>query len=124
MESQCFVIHCTALITEKGIKRLNNMSSWGMGIPGGGFSAVFAPDGRRLTEPVESTVEDIIFTDLDMDMVVAAKIFVDITGHYSRPDLMSLQVDTRVKKVIHEGIREDEAINAADIMNGTTTEQQ
>ena len=95
-----------------------------MGIPGGGFSAVFAPDGRRLTEPVESTVEDIIFTDLDMDMVVAAKIFVDITGHYSRPDLMSLQVDTRVKKVIHEEIREDEAINAADIMNGTAKEQQ
>lgn len=86
-----------------------------MGIPGGGNSAVFGPDGSRLTEPVESTAEVIIFADLEMDLILAAKLFVDITGHYSRPDLMSLNVDRRVKKMVHE----DEAMNAADSTNET-----
>lgn len=73
-----------------------------MSSPGGGSSAVFGPDGRRLTEPVESTTEKIIYADLAMDLIVATKLFADPTGHYSRPDLMSLNVCTRVKKMICE----------------------
>jgi hypothetical protein len=37
-----------------------------------------------------------------MDLIVATKLFADPTGHYSRPDLMSLNVCTRVKKMIRE----------------------
>lgn len=73
-----------------------------MSSPGGGSSAIFGPDGRRLTEPAESTTEKIIYADLAMDLIVATKLFADPTGHYSRPDLMSLNVCTQVKKMIHE----------------------
>ena len=73
-----------------------------MSSAGGGASAVFGPDGRRLTEPVESTTETIIYADLDMDQIVATKMFADGTGHYSRPDLMRLNVSTKVKKMIVE----------------------
>lgn len=87
-----------------------------MSSPGGGCSAVFGPDGRRLTEPVDSTTEKIIYADLDMDQIVATKIFADATGHYSRPDLMSLHVRKQVKKMVHDeeavetvkSIREDD----------------
>ncbi|KAJ5585267.1 Carbon-nitrogen hydrolase [Penicillium hispanicum] len=116
IESQSFVLHCTGLVTKEGVERMK--ISGMLGLPGGGCSAVFGPDGRRLTEPVENTVDDIIFADLDMDLIVAMKIFVDVTGHYSRPDLMSLTVDKRVRKMVHE----DEAVNAADITNEAVTE--
>lgn len=67
---------------------------------GGGSSAVFGPDGRRLTEPIESTSEGIVYADLDMNQIVATKLFADATGHYSRPDLMWLNVCKKVKKMV------------------------
>ena len=73
-----------------------------MSSPGGGCSAVFGPDGRRLTEPVGSTTETIIYADLIMDHILQAKMFADGTGHYSRPDLMWLGVQKKVKKVVIE----------------------
>ncbi|KGO41724.1 Carbon-nitrogen hydrolase [Penicillium expansum] len=100
VESQAFVLHCTALITEKGVEKMGTGSGALMSSPGGGSSAVFGPDGRRLTEPVDSTTETIIFADLDMDQIIATKLFADATGHYSRPDLMTLNVTKKVKKMV------------------------
>lgn len=93
-------MHCTALITEKGVEKMGTGSGALMSSPGGGSSAVFGPDGRRLTEPVDSTTETIIFADLDMDQIIATKLFADATGHYSRPDLMTLNVTKKVKKMV------------------------
>lgn len=59
IESQTYVLHTTALITEKGIKSMGTAGGALMSSPGGGSSAVFGPDGRRLTEPVEDTTETI-----------------------------------------------------------------
>lgn len=100
MESQAFVLHCTALITEEGVEKMGTGGGALMSSPGGGSSAVFGPDGRRLTEPVDSTTETIIFADLDMDQIIATKLFADATGHYSRPDLMTLNVTKKVKKMV------------------------
>jgi predicted amidohydrolase len=102
IESQSFVLHCTAVIGKGGIDKMRTSGGMLMSSPGGGSSAVFGPDGRRLTEPVESTTEKIIYADLAMDLIVATKLFADPTGHYSRPDLMSLNVCTRVKKMVCE----------------------
>jgi predicted amidohydrolase len=102
IESQSFVLHCTAVLGQGGIDQMRTSGGVLMSSPGGGRSAIFGPDGRRLTDPVESTTEKIIYADLAMDLIVATKLFADPTGHYSRPDLMSLNVCTRVKKMIRE----------------------
>ncbi|KAJ5983841.1 Carbon-nitrogen hydrolase [Penicillium waksmanii] len=102
IESQSFVLHCTAVLGQGGIDQMRTTGGVLMSSPGGGSSAIFGPDGRRLTEPVESTTEKIIYADLAMDLIVAAKLFAHPTGHYSRPDLMSLNVCTRAKKMIRE----------------------
>jgi len=100
VESTAFVLHCTALITEKGVEKMGTAGGALMSSAGGGSSAVFGPDGRRLTEPVDSATETIIYADLDMDQIIATKMFADATGHYSRPDLMSLNVVRKVKKMV------------------------
>lgn len=87
-------------MSEKGVTAMNTSGGILMSSPGGGSSAVFGPDGRRLTEPLDSTTEGIIYADLDMNQIVATKIFADATGHYSRPDLMSLNVCNKVKKMV------------------------
>lgn len=71
-----------------------------MGAPGGGSSAIFGPDGRRLTEPLGPTEEGIIYADLDLDELTRIKMFAHCTGHYSRPDLMWLNVDSNAKSLV------------------------
>lgn len=100
VESQSFVLHCTAVMSERGVNAMNTSGGVLMSSLGGGSSAVFGPDGRRLTEPLDSTTEAIIYADLDMNQIVATKVFADATGHYSRPDLMSLNVCNKVKKMV------------------------
>ena len=51
---------------------------------------------------MESTTETIIYADLDLDQIIATKLFADPLRHYSRPDLMWLTVDKRVKSMVHE----------------------
>ena len=68
-----------------------------MNVPGGGSSAVYGPDGRQLSEDILSTEEGIIYAYLDLDAILDAKSFLDVVGHYSRPDLLWLGVDKREK---------------------------
>ncbi|KAJ5221369.1 Carbon-nitrogen hydrolase [Penicillium citrinum] len=102
VESQSFVLHCSAVLGEGGMELMKTSGSALMSSPGGGSSAIFGPDGRRLSEPVDQTTEKIIYGDLPMDLIIATKLFADPTGHYSRPDLMSLKVCTKSKKMVHE----------------------
>lgn len=73
-----------------------------MSTPGGGCSAIFGPDGRQLSQPIPSTEEGIIYADLDLDQIYHSKAFVDVCGHYSRPDLLWLGVEGSVKRHVRE----------------------
>ncbi|CAK5265640.1 unnamed protein product [Mycena citricolor] len=100
IEAGCFVLHCTALTSDKSIAAHNNAGGAIMAQPGGGSSAVFGPDGRRLSEPLDEHTEGIVYADLDMDAILRVKMFADCTGHYSRPDLLRLMADKEVKNVL------------------------
>ncbi|KAL4908876.1 hypothetical protein BDW74DRAFT_165597 [Aspergillus multicolor] len=97
IESQSFVLHTTAVISQSGIDKMRTSSGVVMNAPGGGCSAVFAPDGRQLSSPIPETEEGIIYADLDLNDIYKSKAFVDLCGHYSRPDLLWLGVDGGVK---------------------------
>lgn len=107
VESAAFVLHCTAVITQAGVDVMQTAECPMFNRPGGGSSAVFAPDGRRLTEPLPDSQEGIIYADLDMDLILKSKCFVDSCGHYSRPDMLWLGVDDRErthKAAVHENV--------------------
>ncbi|KAF5530043.1 aliphatic nitrilase [Fusarium mexicanum] len=98
IESQAFVLHATAVISEQGISLMNTEGGAVMNTPGGGSSAIFGPDGRILTEDIPQSEEGILCATLDLDEILRCKSFVDVCGHYSRPDMLWLGVDREVKK--------------------------
>ncbi|KAF2655702.1 carbon-nitrogen hydrolase [Lophiostoma macrostomum CBS 122681] len=105
IESGTFVLHCTSVLSTKGISAMKTESTALFNKVGGGQSAVYGPDGRRLTEPIASGQEGIVYADLPMDFAITVKHILDVVGHYSRPDLLWLGVDGREK--LHVRMTED-----------------
>lgn len=67
-----------------------------------GGSAIIDPMGRVLAGP-DFDGETILYADIDPGAVMRAKFDFDVTGHYARPDVFSLTVDTRAKPAVREG---------------------
>lgn len=105
IESGAFVLHCTSVCTQKGIDVMATQGGLLFQKPGGGHSAVIGPDGRRLTTPLEEgnpAKEGLVFADLELCRVVTNRGFIDVVGHYSRPDLLWLGKDKKQKEVVVE----------------------
>jgi nitrilase len=67
-----------------------------------GGSMIIAPDARVLVQAGEG--EEILHAELDLSEVGAGLASFDTDGHYSRPDVFELNVDTKPK----DGVRWDE----------------
>lgn len=102
MESNSFVLHTTAVLSEAGITKMSTELG-SMNVPGGGSSAIFGPDGRKLSTDIPSTEEGILYATLNLEDIIHSKHFVDVCGHYSRPDLLWLGVDDGAKLHVRKG---------------------
>ena len=58
-----------------------------------GNTVIVAPSGELLAGPVREAAETVV-AELDLTKVAAARRFMDPTGHYNRPDVFRLLVDT------------------------------
>ena len=66
-------------------------------VPRKGGSAVIAPNGAYLTGPVYDDPA-ILYTDLDMALLTEHRMVMDTNGHYARPDVFHLNVNTAPQK--------------------------
>jgi predicted amidohydrolase len=55
-----------------------------------GGSTVAGPDGRILAGA--ALEDDLLFADLDLDLIAGEQHIMDVAGHYNRPDLFQLSV--------------------------------
>ncbi len=62
-----------------------------------GGSAIINPDTSYLIKPFQKE-NGILFAELDLTKLSEGNLFLDTNGHYSRPDIFQLSVDTRPKK--------------------------
>ncbi|OJJ03924.1 hypothetical protein ASPVEDRAFT_195809 [Aspergillus versicolor CBS 583.65] len=100
MESQAFTLHSTTVISTKGVEKLGTAHGMVFNTPGGGASAIFGPDGRKLTNNLPLTEEGIVYATLDFDDQIKEKGLLDCCGHCSRPDLLWLVSNTEEQKSV------------------------
>jgi nitrilase len=110
-EGQCFVLAAGTYITKKHVldgfdslqiknsgarKLLESINGNNKTVLYNGGSAFIAPDTSYLTEPIFGKSK-IIFAELNLELVNEGKLTLDSSGHYSRPDVFTLNINDDVQ---------------------------
>ena len=93
---QCFVIVAQNPVTEQNIEAMEAaMGPQSVLGPGGGWSAVIGPDGEFLAGPHTGLEETLVIAEIDHSAIARAKVLADTAGHYSRPEILSLDLNPK-----------------------------
>ena len=115
LESGCFVVNATAWLDPDQQAQIMADTGSPIGpISGGSFTAIVSPMGELLGEPVRSGEGEVI-ADLDFSLIDQRKSKMDASGHYGRPELLSLQIDHTPTAYMHErGHAQDAIVEEAE----------
>ena len=102
MEGRCFVLTACQHITRAayGPDHESALGDDPATVMMRGGSAIISPLGRVLAGP-DFSGETILYAEIDPEDVVRGKYDFDATGHYARPDIFQLSVDTRPQRAVH-----------------------
>src|SRR3954447_3680557 len=102
MEGRCFVLSSNQYVTKdmypKDLACYNDLESSPEVMCTGG-SAIVGPMGDYVAEPVWGK-EEMLIADLDMKQIVYSQFDFDPIGHYARPDVFKLQVNSEEQESI------------------------
>ena len=92
VEGGCFVLAPCATVSGPMIQMLcgDDPTKNQLLRAGGGFAAIYAPDGQMMNTPLPEDQEGLVYADLDLGMISLAKASADPAGHYARPDVTRL----------------------------------
>jgi nitrilase len=102
MEGRCFVLSSNQYVTKdmypKDLACYTDLESSPEVMSAGG-SAIVGPMGDYVAEPVWGK-EEMLIADLDMKQIVYSQFDFDPIGHYARPDVFKLQVNSEEQESI------------------------
>ena len=103
VEGSCFVLAPCAVVSQAMIDELcDSPEKHAFLHAGGGHAVIYGPDGSSLAEKLPPDQEGILYADIDLGMIGVAKNAADPAGHYSRPDVTRLLLNTsRANRVEH-----------------------
>lgn len=85
IEGGAFAMVCSATISKEGSEIMNIPTACGgpaaCPIEGGGFSAIYAPDGTKVAQSKDQFSEELVIADVDLDDIHRHKQMADCIGH-------------------------------------------
>ena len=114
-EGACFVVSACGVRANSALPK----ELGGGKVEANGGSAIVGPDGQYLAGPVYDR-EEILYAEIDLEAAIREKHSRDVAGHYARPDVFRLIVNTDPKPAISfvQAVRTPDGARAA-----ATTEQ-
>jgi predicted amidohydrolase len=90
-EGRCFVLAVGLLMPKSDLPTEFSVPETGGAWLESGGSAIIAPDARYIIQPVFER-EELIIADLDLAEIDKESMTLDVTGHYSRPDIFRFEL--------------------------------
>lgn len=107
MQTQTYTLVASGLIGPAAVEFFSSNDEEKKAIlgSGGGIAQIIDPEGNYLCEPLPEDQEGILYADVDLNNILGVKTLLDPVGHYSRPDIFSLNIDkdpNPMTKVVNE----------------------
>lgn len=94
LTGQCFVVCASSPVTAQMLDFLTReLGPQTMLSTGGGWTTIIHPFAASLAGPVTGEAEELVTATINLDDLKDVKMWVDTTGHYSRPEVLRLIVD-------------------------------
>jgi nitrilase len=96
LESGCFVINATGWLSPEQVEQITSDEKLQRVLRGGCNTAIIDPEGNHLSPPITEG-EGMVVADLDFSLITKRKRMMDAVGHYARPDLLQLQLNSEAQ---------------------------
>lgn len=114
-EGKVFVISSSAVFGQDSLKRLcATEASRNLVTMGGSVSGIINPYGKYIGGPLQDE-EGIVYADVDLEEMIAAKTLHDVVGNYNRFDVLSLTYRRKSPKPIIIADEDEATASAGDL---------
>jgi nitrilase len=100
LEAGCFVVNSTGWLSPEQVAQITSDEKLQRVLSGGCNTAIISPEGVHLCPPITEG-EGMAIADLDFSLITKRKRMMDSVGHYARPDLLQLHINTDARSVMH-----------------------
>lgn len=114
LESGCFVVNATGWLSPEQVGQITEDEKLQRVLSGGCYTTIISPEGTSLCAPITEG-EGLAIADLDFSLITKRKRMMDSVGHYSRPDLLQLTLNSEAWSLMSERGDRGQATENGDV---------